>query len=149
MAFGVPYFFQDNILICININGSEKRGTLFYLKSIHSLFPLFFISRAPSDITLDAAKKQELLASLSALDDEEKSQIKPYQPSFLDSSRISTAGTRHESPSQLFNFEPVLDNPFNSASFKSLDSSINSVKSTMSVDSEKKAKLMRELFTTN
>ena len=67
----------------------------------------------------------------------------------LDSSRISTAGTRHESPSQLFNFEPVLDNPFNSASFKSLDSSINSVKSTVSVDSDKKAKLMRELFTTN
>ena len=110
---------------------------------------ILFISRAPSDITLDAAKKQELLASLSALDDEEKSQIKPYQPSFLDSSRISTAGTRHESPSQLFNFEPVLDNPFNSASFKSLDSSINSVKSTVSVDSDKKAKLMRELFTTN
>ena len=140
---------SKTISLYVIINGSEKRGTLFYLKSIHSLFPLFFISRAPSDITLDAAKKQELLASLSALDDEEKSQIKPYQPSFLDSSRISTAGTRHESPSQLFNFEPVLDNPFNSASFKSLDSSINSVKSTVSVDSDKKAKLMRELFTTN
>ena len=112
-------------------------------------FVYFFISRAPSDIALDAARKQELLASLSALDDEEKSQIKPYQPSFLDSSRISTGVTRHESPSQLFNFEPVVDNPFNSASFKSLDSSINSVKSTVSVDSDKKAKLMRELFTTN
>ena len=113
------------------------------------LFSLL-IHRTPSDKTLDEARKQELLASLNALDDEEKINIKPYQPSFLDSSRNSTAIARKDdSSSNLFNFDPAIDNPFSSAAFKSLDSSINTVKSNVSVDSDKKAKLMRELFTTN
>ena len=99
---------------------------------------------------MDEARKQELLASLNALDSyEEKNNVKPYKPSFLDSSRSSAAVARQEESSNLFNFDPVLDNPFSSVGFKSLDSSINSVKSNVSVDSDKKAKLMRELFTTN
>ena len=93
------------------------------------------------------------MASLNALDDEETEKYtKPYQPSFLNSNQNSAtpgATARHEDSTHMFSFDPVTDNPFNSSTFKSLDSSINSVKSTMSVDSEKKAKLMRELFTTN
>ena len=97
---------------------------------------------------MDDAKKQELLASLNALDEPIGGSKNFYEPSF-----VTTASSGKNSArlldENMFTFDPANDNPFNSSTFKSLDSSINSVKSTVSVDSEKKAKLMRELFSTN
>ena len=94
---------------------------------------------------LDDSKKQELLASLSALD--EKEWIKnEYEPSFLTSQNSSAVASRHSRRESEFNFGSFEDNPFNNAAFKSLDSSANSIKSVVSVNSEKKAKLMKELF---
>ena len=91
---------------------------------------------------LDDSKKRQLLASLNALDTQDES----YEPSFV--SKEVLKNRRDDTEPQMFTFDVVNNNPFNSASFQSLDSSINSVKSlaNSSVNSEKKAKLMKELF---
>ena len=94
---------------------------------------------------MDDSKKRQLLASLNALD--AKDQKNSYEPSFVSKEPLKTR--RDDTETQvMFTFDVVNNNPFNSASFKSLDSSMNSVKSvTSSVsNTEKKAKLMKELF---
>lgn len=88
---------------------------------------------------MDDSKKRQLLASLNALDDPNES----YEPSFVSKEPLKTR--RDDTETQVFTFDVVNNNPFNSASFKSLDSSMNSVTSVAS-NSEKKAKLMKELF---
>jgi len=97
---------------------------------------------------LDDSKKRQLLASLNALDakDQDDDQNNSYEPSFVSKEPLKTR--RDDTETQVFTFDVVNNNPFNSASFKSLDSSMNSVKSvTSSVsNTEKKAKLMKELF---
>lgn len=96
---------------------------------------------------MDDSKKRQLLASLNALD--AKDQKNSYQPSFVSKEPLKTTRRDDDTETQvMFTFDVVNNNPFNSASFKSLDSSMNSVKSvTSSVsNTEKKAKLMKELF---
>lgn len=92
---------------------------------------------ADEEPALDEAKKQELLASLNALDDSSG-----YEPSFIGSSITPP----RQQESRLMYHTAANNDTFNSSAFKSLDSSINSVKSSLSVDSDKKAKLMQELF---
>lgn len=105
---------------------------------------------------LDENTKKDLLASLSAIDvnDDKQQQIcnvisdpnDSYQPSFISNTNASPIKQRKET-SVLFGLQSATtaeNNPF--ANFKSLDSSANSVKSATSVDSERKAKLMKELF---
>lgn len=103
---------------------------------------------------LDENTKKDLLASLSAIDvnDDKQQQISngisddSYQPSFISNTNASPIKQRKET-SVLFGLQSATtaeNNPF--ANFKSLDSSANSIKSATSVDSERKAKLMKELF---
>ena len=117
-------------------------------------------STALHEKPLDEEQKQDLLASLNALDAaaDEEQQVKKadatasslsssYEPSFSqDQAASSSLSPCRKHEESVFGFDPTNNNPFNSTSFKSLDSSINSVKSSISIDSEKKAKLMRELF---
>ena len=70
-----------------------------------------------------------------------------YEPSFVkaNGSAIKNRKEIDSGNGNMFTFQSTIqDNPF--SNFKSLDSSANSVKSATSVDSEKKAKLMKELF---
>ena len=103
---------------------------------------------------LDENTKKDLLASLSAIDVDDDKQISngtsdpndSYQPSFISKTNGSPIKQRKET-SVLFGLQSATtaeNNPF--ANFKSLDSSANSIKSATSVDSERKAKLMKELF---
>ena len=104
---------------------------------------------------LDETTKKDLLASLCAIDVDDDKQISnstsdppnySYQPSFISKTNGSPIKQRKET-SVLFGLQTATtaeNNPF--ANFKSLDSSANSIKSATSVDSERKAKLMKELF---
>ena len=72
-----------------------------------------------------------------------------YQPSFISKTNGSSPIKQRKETSVLFGLQSGTttekeNNPF--ANFKSLDSSANSIKSQTSVDSERKAKLMKELF---
>ena len=87
-------------------------------------------------------QKQELLASLEALDQKPNNS---YEPSFLDRFSDKKRTSLVEDSHSHFSYDHA-DGPFSSSVFKSLDSSIQSVKSSLSVDSDKKAKLMKELF---
>jgi hypothetical protein len=99
-----------------------------------------------SEKPLENGKKSELLASLNSLDCNLDLTEDVYQPSFV--SNMSSARSGHSS--EIFGAQLGLtqnDNPFNSSAMKSLDSSMNSsVKSVVSLDSDKKSKLMKELF---
>ena len=97
---------------------------------------------------MDERTKRNLLASLKALEiNNEDSFEKPYEPSFgSPPTKSRNSGGLVDSNPTIFTFQPTEDNPF--SNFKSLDqsSSAQSVRSTASVDSDKKAKLMKELF---
>ena len=106
---------------------------------------------------LDETTKKDLLASLSAIDVDDDKQISngttsdppnnSYQPSFISKKTNGSPIKQRKETSVLFGLQTATtaeNNPF--ANFKSLDSSANSIKSATSVDSERKAKLMKELF---
>ena len=101
---------------------------------------------------LDETTKKDLLASLSAIDVDDDKQISDppnysYQPSFISTKTNGSPIKQRKETSVLFGLQTATtaeNNPF--ANFKSLDSSANSIKSATSVDSERKAKLMKELF---
>ena len=103
-------------------------------------------SNAFHEKPLNEEKKLELLASLNSLS-EENVKNESYEPSFISQMATNASAPCRKLEESVFGFDPVHNNPFNSTSFQAaLDSSINSVKSTVSIDSQKKTKLMRELF---